>query len=529
MSLTRGELKMKLDNLDIIVFAAYVIGLIALATWVSREKEGHEKNTEDYFLASKSLPWWAIGASLIAANISAEQIIGMSGSGYALGLGIASYEWMGALGLLVVGKYMLPVFLRQKIYTMPQYLEQRYNHSVRMVMATFWIALYVFVNLTSVLWLGALAIYTITGFEMVYGMIFLAAFALSYSLYGGLKAVAFTDIIQVVLLIFGGLFLSYITLDLISDGNGFVSGAKILTEQFPEKFDMILSKDNPYYNDLPGISVLIGGMWVMNFSYWGFNQYIIQRALAAENINEAQKGMTFAAFLKLLMPIIVVLPGIAAVTLAPDLERPDQAYPTMMNLMPVGLKGLIFAALVAAIVSSLASMINSISTIFTMDIYSYYRSDKKQSHYVLVGRVVSFTALIVAMIFARPLLESFDQGFKFIQDFTGFFTPGIVVIFTLGIFWRRTTANGAIAAAMGSFVLSCAFYYMLPNLPFMDRVGIVFLLCFALAVIVSLMGKSIKHPQAVDLKEMDFSTSFSFNIQSLIVIFILIALYATWW
>ncbi|MDA9771806.1 sodium/solute symporter, partial [Emcibacteraceae bacterium] len=341
---------MRLENLDIIVFSAYVIGLISLAIWVSREKDGREKNTEDYFLASKSLPWWAIGASLIAANISAEQIIGMSGSGYALGLGIASYEWMGAIGLLVVGKYMLPVFLKQKIYTMPQYLEQRYNHSVRMIMATFWMALYIFVNLTSILWLGALAIYTITGFEMVYGMIFLAVFALSYSLYGGLKAVAFTDIIQVVLLVFGGLFLSYVTLNLISEGSGVLNGANILMEQFPEKFDMILSKDNPYYNDLPGISVLVGGMWVMNFSYWGFNQYIIQRALAAESINEAQKGMTFAAFLKLLMPIIVVLPGIAAVTLAPDLDRPDQAYPTMMNLMPVGLKGLIFAALVAAIV-----------------------------------------------------------------------------------------------------------------------------------------------------------------------------------
>ena len=300
-------------------------------------------------------------------------------------------------------------------------------------------------------------------------------------------------------------------------------------EQFPEKFDMILSKDNPYYNDLPGISVLVGGMWVMNFSYWGFNQYIIQRALAAESINEAQKGMTFAAFLKLLMPIIVVLPGIAAVTLAPDLDRPDQAYPTMMNLMPVGLKGLIFAALVAAIVSSLASMINSISTIFTMDIYSYYRPEKKQSHYVFIGRIVSFTSLLIAMIFARPLLESFDQGFKFIQDFTGFFTPGIVVIFMLGLFWKKATANGAIAAAVGSFILSCGFYYMLPDLPFMDRVGIVFLICLALAIIVSLMGKQEDHPQAVDIRQMDFSTSRSFNIQSLMVICILIALYATWW
>ncbi|MBT5073473.1 MAG: sodium/solute symporter [Kordiimonadaceae bacterium] len=520
---------MGLANLDIAVFIVYVVGLIGLASWVSREKEGHTKNTEDYFLASKSLPWWAIGASLIAANISAEQIIGMSGSGYALGLGIASYEWMGGLGLIIVAKYMLPIFLKQKIYTMPQYLEQRYNHSVRMIMATFWLALYVFVNLTSILWLGALAINTITGISMTYGMIFLGVFALSYSLYGGLKAVAFTDIIQVVLLIFGGLFLSYLTLDMISNGQGFWQGAQILTDQFPEKFDMILSEDNPYYKDLPGISVLIGGMWVMNFSYWGFNQYIIQRALAAKSIQEAQKGMNFAAFLKLLMPIIVVLPGIAAVTLAPDLERPDQAYPTMMNLMPVGLKGLIFAALVAAVVSSLASMINSISTIFTMDMYSHYKPDRSQSHYVMIGRMVSISALIIAMIVAQPLLSSFDQGFKFIQDFTGFFTPGIVVIFVLGLFWKRATANGAIVAALGSFLLSCAFYYLLPDYPFMDRVGVVFVICLVLAIVISLMGKPVDHPQAVDVRDMDFSTSKSFNIQALIFFLILVAFYATWW
>jgi len=520
---------MLLSGLDIAVFVVYVLGLIALATWVSREKAGHAKNTEDYFLAGKSLPWWAIGASLIAANISAEQIIGMSGSGYALGLAIASYEWMAAITLVIVGKYMLPIFLKQKIYTMPQYLEQRYNHSVRMVMATFWLALYIFVNLTSILWLGALAIHTVTGIDMTYGMIFLGVFALSYSLYGGLKAVAFTDIIQVVLLIFGGLFLSYITLSMIGAERGVFGGFMILTEQFPEKFDMILSKDNPFYNDLPGLSVLIGGMWVMNISYWGFNQYIIQRALAAESLAEAQKGINFAAFLKLLMPIIVVLPGIAAVMLAPDLERPDQAYPTMMNLMPIGLKGLIFAALVAAIVSSLASMINSISTIFTMDIYSYYQKNKSQTHYVTVGRLVSLSALITAMIFAQPLLSSFDQGFKFIQDFTGFFTPGIVVIFILGLFWRRATANGAIVAALGSFVLSCGFYYMLPDFPFMDRVGVVFLTCLALAVVVSLMGRQESHNEVVDMRDVDFSTSRTFNLQAGLIILILIALYATWW
>ena len=326
---------MNIETLDITVFVIYVIALIGIAWWVSREKQGHEKDTNDYFLAGSSLPWWAIGASLIAANISAEQIIGMSGSGYEIGLAIASYEWMAAITLLIVGKYFLPIFLKHKIYTMPQFLEQRYDHRVRVVMAVFWLAVYVFVNLTAVLWLGALAINTIAGVDMMYGMLFLGVFSLAYSLYGGLKAVAMTDIIQVVLLVLGGLFLSYTALNLIGDGNGIIHGFNELTTRLPEKFDMILSEDSPHYKSLPGISVLIGGMWIMNLSYWGFNQYIIQRTLAAKSVKEAQKGIAFAAFLKLLMPLIVVLPGIAAVLLVPDLNRADEAYPSLMTLMPV--------------------------------------------------------------------------------------------------------------------------------------------------------------------------------------------------
>ncbi|HPF47187.1 MAG TPA: sodium/solute symporter, partial [Emcibacteraceae bacterium] len=294
---------MRLTGVDIGIFVAYVIGLILIASLVSREKAGHEKNTKDYFLAGNTLTWWAIGASLIAANISAEQIIGMSGSGYAVGLGIASYEWIAAIILMIVGKYFLPIFLKHGIYTMPQYLERRYNHNVRLVLAIFWIGVYIFVNLTSVLWLGALAINTVAGVELVYGLIFLGAFAAAYSLYGGLKAVAFTDIIQVVLLIIGGLYLSYLTLNMISDGGGVISGFITLTEKAPEKFDMILSPDNPYYKDLPGITALFGAVWVLHFAYWGFNQYIIQRALAAKSIQEAQKGIAFAAILRLITPI----------------------------------------------------------------------------------------------------------------------------------------------------------------------------------------------------------------------------------
>ncbi len=520
---------MGLTNLDVGIFLTYVLGIIAIAFWVSREKAGHEKNTEDYFLAGKSLPWWAIGASLVAANISAEQIIGMSGSGYALGLGIASYEWMAAITLIIVGKYLLPIFLKRGIYTMPQFLEQRFDSRVRTILAIFWLGVYVFVNLTAILWLGALAINTVTGVDLAYGLIFLGLFAAAYSLYGGLKAVAFTDIIQVVLLVGGGLYLSYITLDIIGAGEGVFAGFNALAEKAPEKFDMILSPDNPYYADLPSISVLIGGMWVMNLSYWGFNQYIIQRALAAKDVKEAQKGIAFAAFLKLLMPLIVVLPGIAAFVMMPDLSAPDKAYPELMKLMPSGMKGLVFAALIAAIVSSLGSMTNSIATIFTMDIYRHRKPDESQKHYVLVGRVVSMVSLVIAMIMAKPLLGSFDQAFQYIQEFTGFFTPGIVVIFLLGMFWSKTSAAGAIAAAISSAALSFALKMLWPALPFIDRVGVVFLSCLAICIAVSFLNKNDTEDSAVDLEGIDFSTTSGFNIATTGVILILIALYATWW
>lgn len=520
---------MQLHTVDMAIFVIYVLGLMAVAYYVSREKAGHDKTTDDYFLAGQSLPWWAIGASLIAANISAEQIIGMSGSGYAIGLAIASYEWMGALTLIIVGKYFLPIFLKHKIYTMPQFLLERYDNRVKTTMAIFWLAVYVFVNLTSVLWLGALAINAITGVDLTTSMIVLAILSLAYSLYGGLKAVAFTDIIQVVLLIFGGLFLSYMTLDMISEGQGIVSGFNTLSAALPEKFDMILSPDSPHYANLPGISVLIGGMWIVNLSYWGFNQYIIQRTLAAKDLKEAQKGIAFAAFLKLLMPVIVVLPGIAAVMILPDLGKPDHAYPELMNLMPVGLKGLVFAALVAAILSSLASMTNSVATIFTMDLYRQSRPEKSQSHYVLVGRIVSFVALIIALFTARPLLGEYEQAFQYIQEFTGFFTPGIVVLFLLGMFWKKTTANAALIAAIGSAVLSISVKMLFPELPFLDRMGVVFISCLVLAIGATLLQKSEEHPAAVQLDEVDFSTRTDFKISAVLVALILIGFYSAWW
>ncbi|MFL2501898.1 MAG: sodium/sugar symporter [Luminiphilus sp.] len=518
-----------LSTIDLTIVAVYAVGLFALAQWVSREPTGQEKSAQDYFLAGKALPWWAIGASLIAANISAEQIIGMSGSGYAIGLAIASYEWMAAFTLLLVGKFLLPIFLKTGIYTMPQFLAQRYDDRVKTVMALFWLGVYTLVNLTSILWLGALAINTVAGVDLTMGLVALGVFAVAYSLYGGLRAVALTDIIQVILLVMGGLMISWILLGQVGNGTGVLGGFNALTAQAPDKFHMILQEGHPHYMSLPGLSVLIGGMWVMNISYWGFNQYIIQRALAAKSVDEAQKGIAFAAFLKLLMPVIVVLPGIAMFVLAPDLSAPDKAYPSAMNLLPVGIKGLVFAALLAAIVSSLASMCNSISTIFTVDVApSLGMQSDGGVRSVTLGRIVAIVAMGIAMVAAKPLLGNFEQAFQYIQEFTGFFTPGIVAIFMLGLFWARTTATAALIAAIASAALSLYFKLAWPELPFMDRVGLVFLLCVTIGVMWSLARPQ---PQEgfVDPAGVSFSTTQGFNVSAVLVTLILVFFYAVWW
>lgn len=530
---------MTLSLIDVVVVVAYAIGIFALAQWVSRERPGHAKDTSDYFLASKSLPWWAIGASLIAANISAEQIVGMAGSGYAIGLAIASYEWMAALTLIIVGKYFLPIFLRNEIYTMPQFLEQRYGPSIRTIMAVFWLGLYIFVNLTSIIWLGSIAVNQVAGIDQNVALVALGAFALLYQIRGGLKAVALTDIVQVTLLVAGGLLVSALTLAEIGGEAGIVGGFTELTRRVPDHFDMILSRDNPHYKELPGIAVLVGGMWIANLSYWGFNQYIIQRALAAKSLPEAQKGIVFAAFLKLLMPLVIVVPGIAAVVLAPDLAKPDQAYPTMLRLLPPGILGLVFAALIAAIVASTASKINSIATIFTLDLYAKYRRvptaaedgarAPDEHRLVLVGRISACVAIVIAMIAARPLIGQSDQAFQFIQEFSGFFTPGITVIFLLGLFWRRANEAGAIAAAVGSVVASFLFYKFLPDFPFMNRMSVVFGISLALAVILSLLVDARANSNRITMAGVTFRTSTGFNAGGVAVILILIALYATWW
>lgn len=536
---------MHLSTLDLAVVAVYALFILTLAQLVSREKAGHRKDSQDYFLASRSLPWWAIGTSLIAANISAEQIIGMSGSGYAIGLGIASYEWMAALTLLIVGKFFLPIFLKNQIYTMPEFLKRRYGKDIQLVMAIFWLVLYVFVNLTSILWLGATAVHTVTGLPQMTSLIVLGLFAGNYALYGGLKAVALTDVVQVSMLVLGGLVIVYVALVTISGGHGIggvVAGFATLQHDLPEHFHMILVADNPYYKDLPGLSVILGGMWVANLSYWGFNQYIIQRGLAAKSVREAQKGVLLAAFLKLLIPVLVVVPGIAAYSLAPrygwHLATSNEAYPMLMTLLPPGLLGLVFVALIAAIIASMGSKINSIATIFTIDVFKTFDKNASERTLVIVGRVAAITALIIAIITAKPLLSSFDQAFQYIQDFTGFFTPGIVVIFLLGMFWKRATEAGALTAAVGSVVMSYIFYNKWPyipafdalgHIPFLNRMGYVFLICLGLAIVVSRVQKQKAQTVAVDVANIDYSTTKSFNIATGAVILILIALYATWW
>jgi len=516
---------MRLGTLDITVIVVYAAVLLSLAAWASRRQHAGERTANDYFLAGKTLPWWVIGTSVIAANISAEQIVGMSGSGYVLGAAIAAYEWLAAIGLLIVAKWLLPVFIEHRITTMPQFLGERYNESVRLIMAVFWLLVYIFVNLTSVLWLGGLTIKTLTGLDEMLAMLLLAGFACTYSLYGGLRAVAFTDVLQVAVLVAGGSFLSWLLLDRIGDGAGVFAGLQTLYSTLPGHFDLVLPASHAGYRQLPGWALLFGGLWVMIISYFGFNQYIIQRALGAEDLHSARQGLAFAAALKLVMPVIVVLPGIAAALLAPELDTPDRAYPLMLQLMPEGGRGVVFAALVAAIVSSVGSMTNSVATIFTMDIYTRLNRSPAERRLVGVGRLTVLTALALAVATARPLLGETEQAFQYIQEFTGCLTPGVTVLFLLGMFWPRMTASGALSAAIGSVVLSIILRQFYPEEPFLNRVGYVFVLCLITAVIVSLSSpRTSTDTYGVDRAR--FATNTPFNVSAILVIGIVGALYA---
>jgi SSS family solute:Na+ symporter len=532
---------------DYIVFAVYIVVLVGMGVFLSRGKKGEEKSSTDYFLAGNTLTWWAVGASLIAANISAEQFIGMSGSAFKSGIAMAAYELMAAATLIVVGKFLLPVMIERKIFTIPQFLRERYNWGVGLSFSIFWLFLYVFINLTSVAWLGALAIKQILGLPAVPGVflgmnvdmtllvIILLLFLIAgvYSIYGGLASVAWTDVMQVTFLVGGGLITAYAALSVIAQdmgaSNAFAALGQIMHDlgNVPgdTHFNLVVERNadlypvingtatqpsDPYF-DIPGIVVIVGALWLTNLGYWGFNQYIIQKGLAAKSLAEAKKGMIFAAFLKILIPFIVCIPGVCAYyimsqkpelyqTLAGSIDRSDDAYPFLVrNFTPVFVKGLSFAALAAAVISSLASMFNSTSTIFTMDIYKQFiNKNASEKKLVNVGRLTSVAALILALIAVYPIMGGADQAFQIIQEYSGFVYPGVVVIFGLGLLWKRASGTAAVVAAIGTFVFSIAFKFLLPDVPFLLRMGYVFMVLAALFMGISFYSKKTKPADKLD-------------------------------
>ena len=540
----------QLQTADYIVFFVYFIAVSSYGYNVYHKKKTKSISSQDFFLAEGSLTWWAIGASLIASNISAEHFIGMSGSGFALGLAIASYEWMAAATLIIVAIFIIPVYLKNKIFTMPQFLSKRYNDKVSTIMAVFWLLVYVFVNLTSIIYLGALAISSISNISFEWCIVGLSVFSMVVTL-GGMKVIGYTDVIQVLVLIIGGLITTYLALSLLSREYGFgddiFQGLSILRKEAPTHFHMIFDSSHKYYKELPGLSVLIGGMLINNLAYWGCNQYIVQRALGAD-LPTARKGILFAAFLKLLVPVIAVLPGIVMYVLHNKglfhaemsdggVIKPDHAYPTLMNLLPAGLKGIAFAALTAAIVASLAGKANSISTIFSMDIYKkYFNKDAPDRKMVIVGRWAVVISMIIAAIVA-PALKSLEQAYQFIQEYVGFISPGVLAIFLLGLFWKRTTAAAAMAGALLTIPISTVLKFLplwtngaFPDIPFLNRMAIDFVLLILIMVIMSLAKpQKDNDPHTVEVDTSMFKISTGFAIGSVLIMGILTALYTIFW
>jgi solute:Na+ symporter, SSS family len=551
------------SSLDTFVFLVYFVVVGGYGLWVYRRKKSASTSaSHDYFLAEGSLTWWAIGASLIASNISAEQFIGMSGSGFRIGMAIAVYELMAAATLVIVAVFFMPVYLKNRIYTMPQFLEQRYGKAVATTMALFWLGLYVIVNLTSILYLGALAIGSIVGIGVFPCMLFLAVFATIITL-GGMKVIGYTDVIQVLCLVIGGLVTTWIALDLVAtlgQGNGAIRGATELFRSTRDHFNMVLGRNDPNYMDLPGLSTLIGGMWIVNLNYWGCNQYITQRALGAD-LQTARKGLLFAAFLKLLMPVIVVLPGIAAFALdragvLGDAMRvggelnPDRAYPTLLAMLPSGLKGVAFAALTAAVVASLAGKANSIATIFTLDIYKKnFNKEAGETKMVWIGRVSVVVAMVLAVLIAPFLGIDKKGGFQYIQEYTGFVSPGILAMFLLGFFWKKTTAPAAMFATIGGLVFSIILKFLpammdlsflapigfavdngqgVYEIPFLDRMFIVFWAVVAGMVVISKMGDSSKIKALIVDRQL-FRVDGAFAFGSAVVCVLVAAIYGVWW
>ena len=539
---------------DYLVFLIYFVVVAGYGVWIYNKKKKQEESSNDFFLAEGSLTWWAIGASLIASNISAEQFIGMSGNGFSMGLAISTYEWMAAATLLVVGVFFMPIYLKNRIFTMPQFLNKRYNKTVSLIMAIFWLLLYILVNLTSILYLGALAVSGVSGLDFNFCMWTLAIFAVIITI-GGMKVIGFTDVIQVFFLIIGGLATTYLAISLVSTQygtEGVVEGVRIMTQNADDHFHMIFKKGDTHYMALPGLTVLIGGMWIVNLNYWGCNQYITQRALGAD-LKTAREGILFAAFLKLLMPIIVTLPGIAAYVLhqkgmfqaemlgANGILNQDKAYPVLLNLLPEGLKGLSFAALTAAIVASLAGKANSISTIFTLDIFrEYIGKDTSEKNLVLIGRIVIVVAMVAAIGISPLMGIDKEGGFQFVQRMTGLVSPGVFAAFIMGFFWKRTNSAGALFAIVGGFLMAFAMYKdVFPgvgvffdatswnDVPFLDQMGMVFLVCVAVMFILGYVLPDEQKGLEIDAKM--FKVSNSFAIGSAIIIVALVVIYWYFW
>lgn len=550
-------------TVDLVIVLVYLAVLISLGLFLGRNKKGHQKSASDYFLAGNSLTWWAVGASLIAANISAEQFIGMSGTSYADGIATAAYELMAAVTLVVIGKFLLPVMLKRKIFTIPQFLRERYTDGVGLAFSILWLFLYVFVNLTSVAWLGALAIEQILGLQgatLVVGgfsismrmVIVLLLFIIAgvYSIYGGLASVAWTDVLQVFFLVGGGLVTAYFALRAVGDGAGALAGLNNLFADLTSgehlndsHLHLVIQESHgaSAFANVPGIAAVVGGVWLTNLGYWGFNQYIIQKGLAAKSVDEAQKGLVFAGFLKILIPFIVVLPGICAyyISLRPELlsglqgsiNVADDAYPWLVrNFTPTGVKGLTFAALSAAIISSLASMFNSTSTLFTMDIYKkYINKDASDKKLVRVGRLTSLAALVIAAVAVEPLLGSLDQAFQYIQEYSGFIYPGIIVVFGLGLLWKRASSRAAVWTAIITIPLGVLFKIFLGGVPFQLRAGYIFIILLVFFVLLSLVDTKFVAVELPEQKDRETMVKWARRMGFAGLFFVVLALVVIVW
>ncbi len=547
-----------LESLDYTIFLVYFVIVAVYGYWVFKNKGKQTADSKDFFLAEGSLTWWAIGSSIIASNISAEQFIGMSGQAFQLGLAISVYELVGAFSLIIIAVYFLPMYIKNKIYTMPQFLQVRYDGRLATIMAVFWLLLYILVNLTSIIYLGAISLEKMTGFGFMPSAIFLTVFAVFITL-GGMKVIGYTDVIQVVCLVVGGLATTYLALDLLSDrvgtGAGVFEGLGLLKEKADSHMHMVFSPGEyqvhdgrggfiDAYNQLPGLMMfIIGGQWIVNFNYFGCNQYITQRALGAD-LKTARNGLLFASFLKVMMPFIVVLPGLAAYVLFQEnadpaivsgiteggVVKPDNSYPVLLNLLPTGLKGLAFAALTAAIVASLAGKANSISTIYVLDIHKkFFNADLNEKQTVRLGRLSIVVAFAIALVLS-PFLRNFGQGFEYIQEYTGFISPGILAIFLLGFFWNKATANGALVSALLSIPLSTLFKYQAPDMPFLNRMGTVFWICVAVHVAISLLeSKGKANPKAFAVESSWFKVSTSFLVGALTITGLILTIYGVFY